>query len=234
MKFREFNLSSEEPAKKLVLFFHGWGMSPELPFLAGPNGFDLIVLYNYSNLQFPAELLLKINSYEDIIIIAWSFGVWVAEQAIPIMSFAKKMSYKISINGSSLPVDSEYGIDPEVFQKTLEALRGSIESRNKFYRRMFSGKKEYEAFMQNPPQRTLQSQVNELELLGQASKNASKNYEKCFWTKAFISKKDRIIPTKAQINFWEQAEVPIFELEGGHNPFNFWSGWDEIIGFFIS
>ena len=46
---------------------------------------------------------------------------------------------------------------------------------------------------------------------------------------AVISSKDRIIPTKNQINYWNSASVRIENIEGAHYVFDTYTIWDELI-----
>lgn len=62
-----------------------------------------------------------IERYEEIEIIAWSFGVRVVRALCECLPhLASKITYAVALNGTVLSVDLNYGIDPKAYDLTLE------------------------------------------------------------------------------------------------------------------
>ena len=95
-----------EGRSRLLLFFCGWSASPALfhSLQAEPDQ-DVWLVSDYRNLTFDADL----SAYQSVTLVAWSLGVWVAEQL-----FADESSVhwerKIAINGTGCPVHDTEGI----------------------------------------------------------------------------------------------------------------------------
>lgn len=208
----------KESNKKLTLFFAGWGMD-ETPVSHLKIDNDFLIAYDYTNLDFNEDL----NNYESITLIAWSFGVFVASH------IAKKIPHitkSIAINGTSIPIDINFGINPKVFKLTLKTL--SPKSLMKFTENMFDKKEDYLKFKR--PNRTFESQKEELKKIAEHYEHLEEstfNYDY-----AIISNNDKIIPTKNQKAYWQNLanKVKVVELDCGHYPFFEHSSWDEIIG----
>ena len=114
---------------RLLLFFAGWG-ADETPFKAyRPAGSDLMICYDYRTLDFDQSGL---NEYQEINVIGWSMGVWVASQVLP--HLALPIASSTAINGTPYPIDEYRGIPPAIFRGTLDGLTGT--SLHKFLRRM--------------------------------------------------------------------------------------------------
>jgi biotin synthesis protein BioG len=152
-------------AHRLLLFFAGWGMDGA-PFAAyRPAGRDFMVCYDYSDASFDASL---IAGYDEVDVVGWSMGVWMAARSLSLAGIAVKSA--IAINGTMFPVDAERGIAPEIFHGTLDGI--SDATLMKFRRRMCGGAAGYKSFMETAPQRSLESLRTELDVIG-------KLYESC-------------------------------------------------------
>ena len=107
-----------EGRPRLLLFFCGWSASPALfHSLQSEPDQDVWLVSDYRNLTFDADL----SAYQSVTLLAWSLGVWVAEQL-----FADESSVhwerKIAINGTGCPVHDTEGIPEAIFRGTLENL----------------------------------------------------------------------------------------------------------------
>ncbi|MCI6524154.1 MAG: DUF452 family protein, partial [Parabacteroides sp.] len=61
--------------RKLYLILNGWSATPELfEALSLPVGADVWVGYDYRSLTIPEQF----DRFEEVHLIAWSLGVWVA------------------------------------------------------------------------------------------------------------------------------------------------------------
>ena len=133
-------------SKRLLLFFAGWGMD-ETPFLQiRPTDTDWMVCYDYRSLEFDTDLLQK---YSEIRLIAWSMGVWVASQLMK-QHPSLPISHSIAINGTPYPIHETKGIEPAIFEGTLQGL--NEQTLQKFQRRMCGSTAEYKVFQAVAPQ----------------------------------------------------------------------------------
>lgn len=215
----QFHWLNKQNNNKLIVFFAGWSFD-EHPFKFLDCGdFDVIIMYDYNKLDLPK---IDFSNYKNIDLIAWSMGVFVAyllKEKLP--KFAKK----IAINGTIKPVDDKFGIPTKPFLLTLRHAKTGLES--KFYQNIFDTKEEFESYSVTPVERTIENRENELKSLYQIIKTSDNNYEH-YYDKALISTNDKIIPTKNQVNFWQNnAEIEM--LESGHFPYYNFISWNDIL-----
>ena len=203
MKYKFYNENNE----KLIIFFNGWGMDEFIISHLDRSGFDLLVLYDYTDLDvdFP-----PLDNYQEKYIIGWSMGVMIS--TLFYNCFGNINKY-IAINGTPKPIDDKYGIPERVYKLTLKSFNEN--TCRKFMEKMFDTKPPIEKFSN----RTLESQKEELEnLMGIEGKYIS-------FDKVFVSENDNIIPTKNQLNYWRYPVI----IKGGHCPFFKFENWSEIV-----
>jgi pimeloyl-[acyl-carrier protein] methyl ester esterase len=206
----------------LVVFFAGWGMCP-YPFLHLYQESGMMILYDYQDIELPTHFYNTISLYKNVSFIAWSFGVWVCAQCLPILPH--NTQHAIAIAGTLQPADDTYGISPRILQATLDTF--SEETRNKFYTRMCGDETTYSRFLSVAPRRTVNNQKNELAfLLHVFEKEDTQNN---IFTHAIVCTKDTSFPARHQKNFWlshAHSEIP-----ATHFPFFLWNSTDEIINY---
>ena len=215
----QFHWLNKQNNNKLIVFFAGWSFD-EHPFKFLDCGdFDVIIIYDYNKLDLPK---IDFSNYKNINLIAWSMGVFVAyllKEKFP--KFAKK----IAINGTVKPIDDKFGIPTKPFLLTLRHAKTGLEG--KFYQNIFNTKEEFKSYSATPVERTIENRENELKSLYQIIKTSDNNYEH-YYDKALISTNDKIIPTKNQVNFWQNnAEIEM--LESGHFPYYNFISWNDIL-----
>lgn len=138
---------------KLILFFAGWGMD-ENPFEHLTTAdYDVLIVYDYSELSFKENL----SQYDEITLIAWSMGVLTASLVCQNLNIKSA----IAVNGTQNPINAKFGINPKMYRLTLDNLTEA--TRDKFFQNMFLDEKEYENFQK--PHRNLENQREELENL---------------------------------------------------------------------
>lgn len=159
--------------------------------VAPPN--DILVCYNYNGYLFNPNL---IEGYSRIKLMAWSLGVWAAEFATGLESVV--FDEAVALNGTTTPIDEQRGIPPAIYTGTLNGLN----ERNlyKFRRRMCGSTESYNAFMQFPPQRTMESIKGELAAI--LTRSQTKDWTSIPWSKAIICTQDAIFPPDNQANAW--------------------------------
>lgn len=205
-------------SKDLIIFFNGWSVDEKIVSNLASASYDILMFYDYSDLQIEHNLLEKINNYQEINVISWSFGVWACGSVIDKF---KNLQNVIAVNGTLKPVDKNFGIPGRMFDFTLKTL--SEPNYIKFFENMFEGDPDISKF----PDREIENQRYELEAIKHFSSqnNIEKNIE--FFSKIYISSNDKIIPTKNQIAFWNGLNVKM--IDSGHYCFDKFKTWDEII-----
>ena len=224
--------------KNLLVFFVGWSFDfRPFEFLDCEN-YDVLIIYDYSNIiqpkkDFVSDLpkLINVRDYEKSYLVAWSMGVFTAFYLRDILP---EFTKKIAINGTVLPVDNEYGIPLKPFLLTLKHAKIGLEG--KFYQNIFDKQEEFEEYIKNPVERTIQNRVEELQNLYEKIKNYEQEFKQTkeeilknsfkFYDSAIISKNDKIIPPANQLNFWKSKAQFI---DSGHFPYYNFKSWNEII-----
>ncbi len=218
----------KEGAEELLLFFNGWGMDRRIGdhLLAESlsEGFeaDLLICHDYCTLEPEACVMSEVARYGRITVVAWSFGVWVAQHvALPPIECA------IAINGTLYPVNAERGICPEVFQATLATY--SEKSRNRFNRRMCGSGEAYTLFSSMSPDRSAADQHEELERLqehfltvGPAGGTAWR------YTHAIIGGRDLVVPAEQQYRAWKALPQTVI-ADMPHFPFFHFRNLQEVL-----
>ena len=72
MKFELISKGSQ----RLIILFAGWSTRPSLYREFARPGFDLMVVYDYTDFIFSPEE--SIGQYQEICVVAWSYGVAVS------------------------------------------------------------------------------------------------------------------------------------------------------------
>lgn len=197
---------SRRGTDELLLFFAGWGMDSH-PFAELDHiGCDCCICYDYTDLDFDTAPLL---SYKRIEVYAWSFGVWAA--SVVLSATGLPISHATAINGTPCGIDSQRGIDPEIFRATLEHLDPT--SLNKFYRRMCNNRETLIRFLNRIPAREINDLKAELEAIG--SDITSRPIPQFRWHRAIVGSKDRIFPPENQLKAWEGI-CPVTTIDAAH------------------
>lgn len=224
MKYKWLN---KENNNKLIIFFNGWGMDENAIKHLQAEEYDIVMLYDYNSL----DTDLKFDKeYEQINLIAWSMGVMAAsvcfksadgstdKNPFSVLYKTCKKFKSVAMNGTLKPIDFEYGIHPKIYDLTIQGF--DEKGRDKFVSNMFdysSGANVYKAGVREDSLENLRAELAAL-------KNYKGN-EYFSYDKVYISKNDKIIPTKHQVNYWGVEP----NLEGGHYPFFNFAKWSEIL-----
>lgn len=208
----------------LLLFFAGWSARPELfTRLEADEKMDVMIVYDYRDTVFMEDL----SKYTSIRLIAWSMGVRMAE-----IMLGEKYHFAeaIAVNGTGRPVDDNYGIPSAIFRGTIEGL--SHESLQRFNRRMCGSRDVLERYAAIP-HRSLEELKEELQHIYDLSISnpdapIAHTQRSISWTRAIISKDDRIFPATAQRNYWQERCLNVDEIVSPHYPFFLWKRWNEL------
>ncbi len=193
----------------LVVLFAGWSCDAEQFRSLRFTDSDLCVVYDYTTLDFPT---LDTSSYNKVIVLAWSFGVWVASYAVS-MGLLTNDSFKIALNGTTLPIDDLYGIPSRSFELTLRSLGSG--GMDKFNRRLYGSL--YGLLPLSAREFALQ--LDELKLLSAHFKCVDV-ISPPVWDLAIIGTKDIIFPVDNMVRFWNKNSTFTAILEDTpHYPF---------------
>lgn len=212
---------TEEGKDRLLLVFAGWSVSPELfQNLKIEEEREVWICYDYRDLNFPED----ISRFENIKIIAWSFGVWVAERTLPVSSLPF-VDTAVAINGTPFPIHDSLGIPVAIFKGTLDSL--TEEGIRKFNRRMCENKEivQYYETIRPRPTEEIKKELYNLDAF--YSHHTPAVAGSSFWTQALISTADRIFPVENLKRYWEGC-CPVRYIEAPHYPFYIWKQWEEI------
>lgn len=225
-KAMKFHWLQQKGSQHLVIFCNGWGMDPTPVSHLRTIDQDLLVIYDYTDLELQLEFEPLFQNYSTCTLICWSMGVWAGQYLFG--NYRDRFSSTIAINGTLCPIHDDYGIPVEVYSATLRYF--SETSRLKLYKRMCGGRDAHTRFLSLQPQRSLSAQEQELASLIEYVDCSTA--DSSIYKNILISKKDRVVPTGNQMAFWQQEHTgKIHSVEGGHYPFSGFQSWQELIDF---
>ncbi len=213
---------NQNKSDKLIVFFNGWSLDENIVSHLNPHDFDVLMFNDYSDLEIDEETFAKINSYPEVNVIAWSFGVWACGNVI---NKFKNIKTAIAINGTLIPINDNLGIPEKIFNLTLQHL--SEENYVRFFKNMFAG----DADLSKISTRSIENKKCELEQIQKLSCEKNCTQSAKFFNKVFIGMNDKIISAKNQLNFWGETNAQIVEIEDGHYLFDKFTTWDEILNY---
>lgn len=198
---------SQPRHKRLIIIFLGWAMDAA-PFGGlQRDGYDILAIYDYtgfelSNVRHNAfeDILAICSKYDEIVVMAWSFGVRVATD---FLSFCGNLpvTLTVAVNGTPLHIHDTQGIPARIFQGTKANLtEGSF---RKFLRRMFTTPIQYSKFVEVMPRRSFDSQKAELDTFGKLAPEGSSQQ----WDIAIVADSDLIFPTENQLAYWPEHKT---------------------------
>lgn len=206
---------------QLILFFNGWGFDEKCIAHLQTQNYDVKAVNDYRDLSVFDRTVF--SAYSSVTVVAWSFGVWVANAVLGKTASGIYRAY--AINGTLRPVDDLLGIPEKIFSGTLNTLSES--SYLKFQERVMGG---VENFRQNEhflPTREFAEQKQELECLSRHF--AGEPTENLNWNKAICGNADRIFPFKNQLQFWGDKAI---EKPFPHFVFDRYETWEALLNDF--
>ena len=210
----------------LVVLFGGWATDENAFVPLCNDEFDFILFYNYSADE--ALVLPEMKTYDSIILIAWSLGVWAAEYLTPKTGIIPTTA--IAVSGTPVPADDRYGIPLRVFEGTLNNI--TEESKEKFYLRTFGDKTTLMHNRSRLPARSLKSLHDELRwMYNRIMEQKEPGFK---WNYAVISENDRIFPAENLNSYWaRESETVHIRLPLPHYSFHKWQSFSEFIDFVL-
>ena len=200
----KINWLNKNNNSKLIVFFNGWGMDERVIKHLSYNDYDVLTICDYNKIE-PIDF--DFSKYSGKNLICWSMGVFIANLFYEQFN---EFDNIIAINGTQKPIDDNYGIPTTIYNLTVDNFNDL--SCAKFMQKVSTSIE--------PSGRSTEELKEELIAIRDLKVD---NY--LTFNKAIISTKDRIIPSKNQMNFWKNAQV----IDGAHYIFDKYTSWDELI-----
>lgn len=207
-------LNQKKENENLIVFFNGWGMNETPVEHLDCENNDVLIIYDYRTFDFDFSQF-NFEKYKRKKLICWSMGVYAVNL---FKNVFENFDKKIAVNGTTKVIDDEFGIPKKIYKVTVKFL--NEDSCDKFIKNMFDNGK----INQNIK---ITKTIEELREELIAIQNIELKDEIKF-DKAIISLNDRIIPTKNQINFW-QEKAQIEMINSTHCPFENYESWSSIL-----
>lgn len=196
---------NKEGNSGILIFFAGWGADEHLFNRVMPKGWDYLLCFDYTELDFDYSIL---TPYSKIRLMAWSMGVWAATQTLSGMDLP--WDVRLAVNGTATPINDLTGIPDAVFRGTLDNF--SAVTLAKFRRRMCGNADGVKAFLSHEPYRTLEDLHSELAAV--SSQVRSREVAPFVWDKAIIGLRDKIFPVVNLLRAF--AGTHVIEIDTEH------------------
>ncbi|MDE5903436.1 MAG: DUF452 family protein [Muribaculaceae bacterium] len=206
---------------RLIIIFSGWSTSPALYAGIFPEGWDVMVVYDYGRTDEPLSIP---HYYSSILVVAWSLGVAAAEEAL--RHEAHRVSGAFAVNGTLAPAHDLYGIPSRIYHDTEAAL--NERNLRRFRHRLSSSRDPY-TFPEESPAAISEAEATDPQLLIARLRTELRHLaphtlplsaDECSlpWRKAYIGSSDLIFPALNQRRAWEAhpARPQICEWQCGH------------------
>ena len=206
----------DHQGEHLIVYFAGWGTPLDaVAHLILPTNHNLLICYDYQDLKLDFDF----STYQQIRVVAWSMGVWVAERVLQGIT----LQSATAVNGTGLPCDDCFGIPYAIFKGTLDNLTEN--TRSKFERRICGDKVSFERYQQFSA-RPFNEIHQELTVLF-AMIQKDKRTDLIHWTNAWISSRDKIFMPANQHQYWA-SRCAVQEIEGEHYVFSRFTHWSAL------
>ncbi len=220
MKLNHINHDSA----KLLLFFGGFYTDYNCFEEFDTKTSDILFINDYSNLDFEELRYFDFTPYSEINLLAYSYGVWAANEAWLSRSLPTEINKSVAVSGTFCPVHTVFGINPKVYNIMLNAL--SVQTIANFKQNMFANCSKNDSDIKSAD-RTLENLREELINIKANSKECAMEDGFQFDT-VILTRNDKIFPFRAQENFFENHPHKVV-LETGHFPFFEFETFDNIL-----
>lgn len=188
---------------QLIAIFAGWSTGPSFYSAISHPGWDVMVVHDYSSLDFPLEVL---DGYSTIAVFGWSMGVWAASRVLP----SEKVTLAVAVNGTEHPRHDSLGIPENIFDGTADTL--SPRNLMKFRRRMAADC--YNELAEGFGDDDIEALITQLRYVASVD-DVNTPFS---WHRAYVSVGDMIFPADNQTRAWQlhPSHPEIIPLEGPH------------------
>lgn len=200
-------LKQEASNPDLIIYMLGWASTPNAICHIDTPGCDVLACCNYTELHpFSPE---RFKRYRRIYLIAWSFGIWVAEQCCRTLPLYRAIAF----NGTPYPVHPQWGMRLRVVLRSMRAL-----AKNGGENAFRCENEETPRYIPDGPytDRTTEEKIDELMFLANSAEQQSA--DGLSWDKAYISDRDEIFPPAHMWEYWKTVGLGT-EIKGFHYPF---------------
>ncbi len=205
-------------SRDLIVFFAGWGCDHN-QFTDLHDNKDVLIVYDYQDLT----LDFNFSKYENIYVIAYSAGVFVASLLADKLPNVRQ---KTAVCGNPYLFDEKLGISEETI-RVCKAI--TLDNYLKFRKQyMVFDEKEFERYNKLESLRTIESCEKELESL-QKMYHAYKAQINLVFDKAVVAENDLIFDVKAQRDFYKEKLKVIKNAR--HHIFFHFNSLEDILNF---
>jgi len=190
----------KEGAPSLVVFVLGWAADHRFVAHIRPPGFDVLSICDFREVG-----PLALPEYGHKVLVAWSFGIWAAEQMFGEDTFDRA----IALCGSPLPMSDRHGLGLRRAKLTLRSLPEGLLP---FYRACLGAS--FERFFNILPARAPESLRLELESLMERSLQSYTPQIR--WDRALLGERDTVFPLSNLRDYWGDKAL---RLPFSHYPF---------------
>ncbi len=207
----KYNWLNRENNSKIIVFFNGWGMDDYVIKHLKSENFDILSFCDYESFE---DINIDFSIYSEKILICWSMGVYIAN-----LYYEKFKNFDrfIAVNGTQKPIDDKWGIPIAIYDLMIDNFNETTVSR-------FMKKMTLSDELVSYKSRSDEELKNELISIKKLNPDKYLKFDK-----AIISKKDKIIPAKNQLAFWQEQGVKIKEKDLPHYIFNTCSFWSDLL-----
>lgn len=197
-------ISHNPGCRSLILVYAGWSTSPSLYQDIEITGWDVAVVYDYSDLSVDLSFL---EGYNTVWLFAWSLGVRMAAASLP----PEKITAAFAINGTLSPVSDTEGIPPKIYNATAD----NLDERNlkKFQRRMTPDSDVYHRLFERD---FTDGEVLSLKKQLYGIRDLAAPNAEIPWRRAYLGCDDRIFPFQNMERHWKHAGIQIVKTDGAH------------------
>lgn len=207
----QYKWLNKQNNNKLIVFFNGWGMDEKIISHLSFGNYDVLTFYDYRTFEL---VDFDFSAYGEKILIAWSMGVYVCNY---FYEKFKNFDRFIAINGTQKPIDDDFGIPKMIYNLTVENFNEL--SCSKFMKKISNT-----VNLKDYCSRNLEELKQELISIRDLQVEKFLDFNK-----VILSEKDRIFPYKNMINFWNEKNAEIVNIEAPHYIFDMYNNWSDLL-----
>lgn len=202
-----------------LLFFSGWGMDAEPFRFLSADGCDVCLVHDYRRLQ-PLDLH-AFAGYQQLHLVAWSMGVWVAAHLLA--DQAEAFVSRTALAGTLTPINAGRGLPPDSYAAMVNDFNQEV--MDTFYKNMFNDTSHLARFLANRPRRSLAALRDEMAAFRDAVLAAAPVRD--IYTRKIVTSRDRIFTGRNQLRAWgrDGAVVHVWP----HFPFFLFADWQDLL-----
>ncbi len=202
---------------RLIIFFAGWGADFDMFSSLRRDGYDIMLVYDYTDTRFDIKPLER---YKEIVVIAWSMGVYYANELLKSRLTALPITKTVAVNGTLFPIDNRLGIPEDIFLKTMEL--PDQRAVDKFFRRICGGAAAMKALIPAQPSRDVDSLRGELKAIyDRVTEVKAQAEDSSRWDEIIVSGNDLIFPPDNMIEAWADDSSRVTRLDNAPHLIDF-------------